>query len=115
MAVISRPVPPRSERPSAPRRRSPARAASTGDRAAGFQFGTGFDGLQPVKVTLVGTGKLKDNVFPISTLQEDAAAKLTAAVTKKAGAAFEIQSMTLGLSPVTGEVHWTVTGEGDGR
>ena len=23
--------------------------------------------------------------------------------------------MTLGLSPVTGEVHWTVTGEGDGR
>jgi hypothetical protein len=87
----------------------------TGDRAAGFQFGTGFDGLQPVKVTLVGTGKLKDNVFPISTLQEDAAAKLTAAVAKKAGAGFEIQSMTLGLSPVTGEVHWTVTGEGDGR
>jgi len=87
----------------------------TGDRAAGFQFGTGFDGLQPVKVTLVGTGKLKDNVFPISTLQEDASAKLTAAVAKKAGAGFEIQSMTLGLSPVTGEVHWTVTGEGDGR
>jgi len=87
----------------------------TGDRAAGFQFGTGFDGLQPVKVTLVGTGKLKDNVFPISTLQEDASAKLTAAVAKKAGAGFEIQSMTLGLSPVTGDVHWTVTGEGDGR
>ena len=87
----------------------------TGDRAAGFQFGTGFDGLQPVKVTLVGTGKLKDNVFPISTLQEDASAKLTAAVAKKAGAGFEIQSMTLGLSPVTGEIHWTVTGEGDGR
>ena len=87
----------------------------TGDRAAGFQFGTGFDGLQPVKITLVGTGKLKDNVFPIATLQDDAAAKLTAAVAKKAGAGFEIQSMTLGLSPVTGEVHWTVTGEGDGR
>ena len=76
----------------------------TGDRAAGFQFGTGFDGLQPVKVTLVGTGKLKDNVFPIATLQDDAAAKLTAAVAKKAGAGFEIQSMTLGMSPVTGEV-----------
>lgn len=87
----------------------------TGDRAAGYQFGTGFDGLQPVKVTLVGTGKLKDNVFPISTLENGAAAKLTAAVAKKAGAGFEIQSMTLGLSPVTGEVHWTVTGEGDGR
>ena len=38
----------------------------TGDRAAGFQFGTGFDGLQPVKVTLVGSGKLADNVFPIA-------------------------------------------------
>src|SRR5215204_6155717 len=37
----------------------------TGDRAAGLQFGTGFDGLEPVKVTLVGTGKLSDNVFPI--------------------------------------------------
>ena len=87
----------------------------TGNRAAGFQFGTGYDGLQPVKVTLIGSGKLKDNVFPISTLQEDAAAKLTAAVAKQAGADFEIQSMTLGLSPVTGDVHWTVTGEGGGR
>ena len=87
----------------------------TGDRAAGFQFGTGFDGLEPVKVTLVGTGKLADNVFPIAKLQDDAAAKLTAAVEKKAGAGFEIQSMTLGMTPVTGAIKWTVTGEGDGR
>jgi hypothetical protein len=87
----------------------------TGDRAAGFQFGTGFDGLQPVKVTLVGTGKLADNVFPISKLHDDAAAALTAAVVKKAGSGFEIQSMTLGLAPVTGAITWTVSGEGDGR
>ena len=87
----------------------------TGDRAAGFQFGTGFDGLQPVKVTLVGSGKLADNVFPIAKLRDDAAAKLTAAVAKKAGAGFDIQSMTLGMTPVTGEIKWTVTGEGDGR
>ncbi len=87
----------------------------TGDRAAGFQFGTGFDGLQPVKVTLVGTGKLSDNVFPIAKLHDDAAAALTAAVVKKAGAGFEIQSMTLGMTPVTGAIKWTVTGEGDGR
>ena len=87
----------------------------TGDRAAGFQFGTGFDGLQPVKVTLVGSGKLADNVFPIAKLRDDAAAKLTAAVEKKAGAGFDIQSMTLGMTPVTGEIKWTVTGEGDGR
>ena len=87
----------------------------TGDRAAGFQFGTGFDGLQPVKVTLVGSGKLADNVFPIAKLRDDAAAKLTAAVEKQAGAGFDIQSMTLGMTPVTGAIKWTVTGEGDGR
>ena len=87
----------------------------TGDRAAGFQFGTGYDGLQPVKVTLVGSGKLADNVFPIAKLRDDAAAKLTAAVEQKAGAGFDIQSMTLGMTPVTGEIKWTVTGEGDGR
>jgi hypothetical protein len=87
----------------------------TGDRAAGFQFGTGFDGLEPVKVTLVGSGKLADNVFPIAKLRDDAAATLTAAVVKKAGAGFEIQSMTLGMTPVTGAIRWTVSGEGDGR
>jgi hypothetical protein len=87
----------------------------TGDRAAGFQFGAGFDGLEPVKVTLVGTGKLEDNVFPIAKLQDDAAAKLTAAVETKAGAGFEIQSMTLSMSPVTGAIQWIVSGEGDGR
>jgi hypothetical protein len=87
----------------------------TGDRAAGLRFGTGFDGLQPVKVTLVGSGKLADNVFPIAKLRDDAAAKLTAAVEQEAGAGFAIQSMTLGMAPVTGEITWTVTGEGDGR
>jgi hypothetical protein len=87
----------------------------TGDRAAGFQFGTGFDGLEPVKVTLVGSGKLADNVFPIAKLRDDAAAVLTAAIVAKAGAGFEIQSMTLGMTPVTGDIKWTVSGEGDGR
>jgi len=48
-------------------------------------------------------------------LGDDAAAKLTAAVEQKAGAGFDIQSMTLGMTPVTGEIKWTVTGEGDGR
>jgi hypothetical protein len=87
----------------------------TGDRAAGLQFGTGFDGLEPVKVTLVGSGKLADNVFPIAKLHDDASARLAAAVQDKAGAGFEIQSMTLGMTPVTGAIKWTVTGEGDGR
>ena len=87
----------------------------TGDRAAGLQFGPASDGLEPVKVTLVGSGKLEDNVFPIAKLKDDAAAKLTAAVAKQAGAGFDIQAMTLGMSPITGDVHWTVTGEGDGR
>lgn len=86
-----------------------------GDRASGFQFGAGFDGLQEVDVTLVGSGKLADNVFPISALRDDAAPTLAAAVQDEAGAGFEIQTLTLGLAPVTGDVQWTVTGEGDGR
>ena len=44
----------------------------TGDRAAGFTWGPGRDGLQPVKVTLVGSGKIEDNVFPIGKLAADA-------------------------------------------
>jgi hypothetical protein len=87
----------------------------TGDRAAGLQWGTGRDGLEPVKVTLVGSGKLSDNVFPISKLRPDATTKLAAAVKAEAGADFKPQTMTLGLNPVTGAVQWTVTGQGDGR
>ena len=87
----------------------------TGDRAAGLQFGPASDGLEPVKVTLVGSGKLADNVFPIAKLAPDATTKLAAAVEAKAGAGFEAETMTLGLAPVTGKVQWTVTGEGDGR
>jgi hypothetical protein len=40
---------------------------------------------------------------------------LSAAVKDKAGAGFDVQTMTLGLTPVTGALQWTVTGEGDGR
>ena len=87
----------------------------SGDKAAGFTWGPGRDGLEPVDVTLIGSGKLEDNVFPIAELSPDAAAKLAATVTAKAGEDFEIETMTLGLTPVTGAVKWTVTGEGDGR
>ena len=87
----------------------------TGDRAAGFQWGPGHDGLEPVRVTLVGSGKLADNVFPIAKLDAAASTKLTAAVQAEAGADFDVQTMTLGMNPATGAVQWTVTGEGDGR
>jgi hypothetical protein len=87
----------------------------TGNRAAGFRWSSAQDGLVPVKVTLIGSGKLSDNVFPISKLHADATAKLATAVKAKAGAGFEIQAMTLGLNPVTHAVQWTVTGGGNGR
>src|SRR5215208_5497028 len=87
----------------------------TGDRAAGFQWGPGHAGLEPVKVTLVGSGKLADNVFPIAKLQPGATTKLAAAVKELAGARFEPQTMTLGINPATRAVQWTVTGQGDGR
>jgi hypothetical protein len=86
----------------------------TGDGAAGFQWGPGREGLEPVKVTLVGAGKLADNVFPITRLDPAASAKLTAAVRSKAGRGFDVQTMTLGIDPVSGGVRWTVSGEGDG-
>ncbi len=87
----------------------------TGDRAAGFAWGPGRDGLQPVDVTLVGSGKLADNVFPIARLSSDASTKLTAAVRAKAGADFEADTMTLSVAPISGKPQWTVTGDGDGR
>ena len=52
----------------------------TGDRAAGFTWGPGRDGLDPVKVTLVGSGRIEDNVFPISKLSPGATTELSAAV-----------------------------------
>jgi hypothetical protein len=87
----------------------------TGDRAAGFQWGPGRDGLEPVRVTLVGSGKIADNVFPIAKLDAAATTKLTASVQADAGADFDVQTMTLGVNPATGAVQWTVTGEVDGR
>lgn len=87
----------------------------TGDRAAGFQWGPGHSGLAPVKVQLVGSGRLSDNVFPIAKLQAGATAKLSAAVRHAAGAGFKIQSMALGLNPVTRDVRWTITGDDRGR
>jgi hypothetical protein len=86
-----------------------------GNRAAGYQFGTGFDGLQPVKVTLVGSGKLSDNVFPISKLEDGAVAKIVKGIKSNAGAGYDIKAMTLGIAPVTGNVQWTISGEGKGR
>jgi hypothetical protein len=87
----------------------------TGDRAAGFTWGPGREGLEPVDVTLVGSGKIEDNVFPIAKLAPDATTKLAAAVKAEAGADFEPETMTLSLAPVSGKPQWTVTGEGDGR
>ncbi len=87
----------------------------TGDRAAGFAWGPGREGLEPVDVTLVGSGRIEDNVFPIAKLSPDATTKLRDAVERRAGADFEIETMTLGLAPVSGDARWTVAGEGDGR
>ena len=82
----------------------------TGARAAGLTWGPGRDGMEPVKVRLVGSGKLADNVFPASELHPDAAAKLIGAVKERVGAGFEALSMTLGLNPVTRDVRWTLSG-----
>jgi hypothetical protein len=87
----------------------------TGNRAAGYQWGPGHSGLDPVKVTLIGNGKLSENVFPIAKLHADATTKLAAAVHRAAGDGIAIQAMSLGLDPVTGAVQWTVTGENHGR
>jgi hypothetical protein len=87
----------------------------TGDRAAGLTWGPSRDGLQPVDVTLVGSGKLDDNVFPIAKLSPDASTTLTAAVKAKAGAGVEVETMTLSLAPVSGAVRWTVTADDRGR
>jgi hypothetical protein len=87
----------------------------TGNRAAGYAWGPGREGLAPVEVTLVGSGRLGDNVFPIAKLSPDASTTLTRAVTAKAGPGFAVETMSLGLAPVSGAVRWTVTGTGEAR
>jgi hypothetical protein len=57
--------------------------------------------LEPVKVTLVRSGKLADNVFPIAKLDPAASTRLTAAVKSKAGAEFDVRTMPLGIDPAT--------------
>jgi hypothetical protein len=84
----------------------------SGDGARGYQWGPGSDGLEPVNVTLIGSGRLADNVFPIALLDPAAPARLTAAAEAKG---MEVQSMTLAIDPVSGKPRWTVTGEADGR
>jgi hypothetical protein len=85
-----------------------------GSHAEGFRWGPGHDGLEPVQVTLVGPGRLADNVFPIARFEPAATRKLTAAVRSRAGAGYDVEAMTLAVDPATGAVRWTVTGE-DGR
>jgi hypothetical protein len=82
-----------------------------GNHAEGFRWGPGHDGLEPVHVTLVGPGKLADNVFPIARFDPSATTKLTAAVKDRAGADYDIDAMTLAADPATGRVRWTVTAE----
>jgi hypothetical protein len=87
----------------------------SGDRARGYRWAPGIDGLEPVNVTLIGDGRLADNVFPIAELDAGAPAKLTAAATARAGAGFEVRSMVLSIDPMTGDPRWTVTGTAGGR
>jgi hypothetical protein len=87
----------------------------TGDSAAGYQWGPGREGLEPVNVTLVGHGRLGDNVFPIAKLERRAGAKLMAAVHARTSPGFDLRSMTLTIDPATGNPRWTVTGVDGGR
>jgi hypothetical protein len=84
----------------------------SGDGARGYQWGPGRDGLEPVNVTLVGSGRLADNVYPIAALDPAAPAKLTAAATAKG---VDVQSMVLAIDPATGKPRWTVTGQAERR
>jgi hypothetical protein len=84
----------------------------SGDGARGYQWGPGRDGLDPVNVTLVGNGKLADNVFPIAVLDPAAPKTLTAAASARG---VEVQSLMLAIDPATGKPRWTLTGQADGR
>ena len=83
-----------------------------GNGAAGYQWGPAHEGLEPVTVTLIGDGTLTDNVFPITKLDPDALARLTAAVNR---AGYDAQSMTLAIDPATRRPRWTIAARKQGR
>jgi hypothetical protein len=67
-------------------------------------------------VQLVGTGSLQDTVFPISDLDPAAIDKMIAEAPGASGADdFEVTVMTLGRNIVSGELSWTINGDGAGR
>ena len=82
-----------------------------GAGASGYQWGPGREGLEPVRVTLVGDGTLADNLFPITQLDPDAPARLTPAVND---AGFQPQSMTLAIDPATRRPRWTIAARDHG-
>jgi len=88
-----------------------------GEQASGYHFDPGSTDAQDVKVNVVGAGSLANSAYPISTVDPAAVDKMLAQAPQVSGVSdFKPTVMTLGNSfSGSGEVQWTINGEGSGR
>jgi hypothetical protein len=85
-----------------------------GEQATGFIY-TGGD-LHDVKVDVIGAGSLEGQDYPFSEVDPAAINKIVSGVKEKAGVSdLKVTVMTLALSPVDGQLKWTINAEGGGR
>ncbi len=87
-----------------------------GEQATGLHFDPGSTDPQDLEVELIGTGTIEDTVFPIDEVDPAAIDKIVAEAPGASGASdFEVTVMTLARENVSGELKWTINGEGSGR
>jgi len=85
-------------------------------RAEGFRWTAGHTTLDPVAVTIVGTGDIKDSVFPLRVLRAGAPQRLLGAVRRKLrDPKATVTAMNLTLRPVSAVPYWAIVANGGGR
>ena len=85
-------------------------------RAEGFRWTAGHTTLDPVAVTIVGTGDIKDSVFPLRVLRAGAPQRLLGAVRRKLrDPKATVTAMNLTLRPVSAVPYWAIVANDGGR
>ena len=88
-----------------------------GEKATGYHFDPGSTDAQDVQVDVIGSGSLENSAYPISEVDPAAVDKMLFDAPEVSGVSdFTPTVMTLSNSfSVSGEVQWTINGDGAGR
>lgn len=85
-------------------------------QAEGYRWTAGQSALDRVTVTVVGTGDIEHDVFPLRTLRPGVPQRLLAAVRRKLhDPKATVTAMNLTLRPVQHVPYWAIVASGNGR